>query len=154
MPREQLFDQIKIPTENLHRILGANNPDQEAERYSDLIISKLPRKNNLPSFDLIILGMGDDGHTASIFPNQMNLIGEESICAVARHPGSGQLRISLTGTAINNAQIIAFLVTGAGKKEKVTEVLNHSGDWEKYPASYINPADGTLHWFLDQDAAP
>jgi len=154
MTREHLFDKIKIPTENIHRILGENNPDDEAPRYSDEIRSNLDSQSGLPAFDLIILGMGDDGHTASIFPHQMRLLTKEKICAVARHPESGQNRITLTGPVINNAKSVAFLVTGSGKREKVTEIFSKSKSAEAYPAYHIKPTSGELHWFLDKDAAP
>ena len=154
MTREHLFDKIKIPIENIHRVLGESNPDDEARRYSSEIKSNIESKSGLPSFDLIILGMGDDGHTASIFPHQMELLTDEEICAVARHPESGQNRITLTGTVINNAKVVAFLVTGSAKREKVTEIFSKSKSAESYPAFHIAPTSGELHWFLDEDAAP
>ena len=72
-----------------------------------------------PAFDLIILGMGDDGHTASIFPHQIELLQAKEVCGVAIHPESGQRRITLNGPVLNNAYQVAFLVTGAAKAEKV-----------------------------------
>jgi len=153
MTSEYLLDHINIPTGNIHRIFGEYNAQEEATRYSDLLKNNLAVKNDFPVFDLIILGMGDDGHAASIFPNNMDLLNSKYVCAVAEHPETEQQRITLTGRTINNAREVIFLVTGDNKKEKVFEILNQAGEWEKYPASYINPVEGRLSWFLDKTAA-
>ncbi len=107
----------------------------------------------MPCFDLIILGMGDDGHTASIFPNQMRLFDETSYCGVATHPESGQYRVTLTGKVLKNAKRIAFLVTGEKKAAKVNTVLHHGRGWEKLPAAHVRPKNGELYWYLDEAAA-
>ena len=141
-----------MPEANVHRVLGENDPVQEAQRYGKEIEDGLPSANGLPQFDLIILGMGADGHTASIFPHEMELLDSKEVCAVATHPESGQKRVSLTGQVINNARVVTFLVTGASKAEKVVEIFNQSGDWKSYPASYIKPDSGELTWYLDKAA--
>jgi len=153
MTKDFLFDKIQIPAANIHRVFGENNPEREAVRYSSEIKENLPQSNGLPLFDLVILGMGDDGHAASIFPHQIELLESQNICEVAEHPVSGQKRITLTGKVINNAKEIVFLVTGENKKEKVSEIRNHNGKWKTYPASLINPIDGKLTWYLDKAAA-
>ncbi len=153
MTREQLLSKIDLPEKNVHRVLGENDPEEEAKRYSLEITRILPQENTLPVFDLIMLGMGDDGHTLSIFPHEMELLASDKICAVATHPSSGQKRVTLTGKVANNALNIAFLVTGKNKAEKIQEILKKQKDWKKYPASYINPENGHLYWYLDQDAA-
>jgi 6-phosphogluconolactonase len=147
-----LFNQINIPTENIHRILGENNPELEAIDYGNKIAQSLELKNGWPVFDLIILGMGADGHTASIFPNQMELLVSAKICEVATHPESGQQRISLTGKVINNADLVCFLVTGPDKRFKVSEILTGKPEAEQYPAFHIKPANGKLIWYLDKAA--
>ena len=147
-----LLSKIDMPEANVHRVLGENDPVQEAERYGKEIEDGLPSANGLPQFDLIILGMGADGHTASIFPHEMELLDSKEVCAVATHPESGQNRVSLTGPVINNAKTVTFLVTGASKAEKVVEIFNQSGDWKSYPASYIKPDSGELTWYLDKAA--
>jgi len=112
MTKEHLLDHIQIPESNIHRILGENDAQEEANRYGDEVSAHCEMVDGLPSIDLMILGMGDDGHTASIFPHEMELLTSESVCAVATHPTSGQKRVTLTGSVINNAAVVAFLVTG------------------------------------------
>ncbi len=150
--KKLLLDHIDIPDSNVHRIRGEVEASVEATRYGQLLRQELPQRNGLPVFDLIILGMGDDGHTASIFPDQAGLLRDTTPCAVARHPQTGQQRITLTGPVINNAENVAFLVTGAAKAEKVAAVLQHGNAWRDYPAAHIAPKKGKLFWFLDHDA--
>ncbi len=153
MTVDYLISKINIPQENIHRIKGEEAPSKEAIRYSEVLVKELPQENNLPKFDLVILGMGDDGHTASIFPHEINLWDSKNICEVAIHPDSGQKRISLTGAVINNADTVAFLVTGECKKEKVDIIINKKGDYKQYPASLVAPKSNNLIWFLDTAAA-
>ncbi|MBN1927316.1 MAG: 6-phosphogluconolactonase, partial [Prolixibacteraceae bacterium] len=77
---------IGIPEKNIHRVRGENNPADEAVRYSEEITKLVPFENGLPVFDIMLLGLGEDGHTASIFPNQMELLESDKICEVASHP--------------------------------------------------------------------
>ncbi len=142
-----------ISTNNIHRIIGESNPNEEAKRYSNLILENLPIKRNLPQFDFIMLGLGKDGHTASIFPNQMELITSNEIYGVAEHPESGQKRITLTGKVINNAKYISFLVTGKSKAEVIFNIFKKRNNYKNYPASYIYSKEGNLSWFLDKGAS-
>jgi 6-phosphogluconolactonase len=151
MTKDNLLSFIDIPEENIHRIHGEEEPEKEATRYSYEISEVVPSSGNLPIFDLIVLGMGEDGHTASIFPHQMYLLGSSNICEVAHHPVSGQNRITITGNIINNAAIVAFLVTGSGKAEKIREIFSGEEGAHLYPAAHIKP-EGTLCWFLDKFA--
>jgi 6-phosphogluconolactonase len=148
-----LLSKISIPEENIHRIKGENDPEAEALSYSKQIQDKLPERNGWPQFDLILLGMGDDGHTASIFPNQLELLDSDQICEVATHPDSGQKRVTLTGKVLNNSSEVFFLVTGRTKTERVSEILEKKNGAEKYPASHISPDFGDLKWYLDEAAA-
>lgn len=153
MTREHLLDHIDIPELNVFRVRGEDDPDQEAMRYGKVLSENLPISGELPQFDLVILGMGEDGHTASIFPHQIELIQDANPTAVATHPDSGQKRISLTGPIINNAKKICFLVTGASKADKVKEIFDNIPEAQSYPATYIHPIDGELHWWMDRDAS-
>lgn len=148
-----LFSKIVIPEENIHRIKGENDPEAEASSYSTQIQEKLTSHNGLPRFDLLLLGMGDDGHTASIFPDQLHLMDSNHICEVAVNPQSGQQRITLTGRVINNASVVCFIVTGAGKADRMAEIVAHQEKATPLPAAHIHPENGDLYWYLDQAAA-
>lgn len=148
-----LFSKIALPEKNIHRIKGESDPLQEAENYSQKIIEALKIVNGWPAFDLILLGMGDDGHTASIFPNQTELLISDRLCEMAYHPVTNQVRITLTGSVINNAALICFVVTGAGKAERLSEIFSKDENSKQLPAALIKPVNSELVWFLDKDAA-
>ena len=148
-----LLKNVVIPEGNIHRIHGEADPIKEAKRYSKVIIDNVPFTGGRPMFDLIILGMGSDGHTASIFPDQMQLLRSEQICEVATHPATGQQRVTLTGRVLNNALQTVFLVTGASKAPIVKTILGQEAGHLKYPAAHIHPKHGSLDWFLDNAAA-
>ncbi|MCL4113550.1 UNVERIFIED_CONTAM: hypothetical protein GTU68_011202 [Idotea baltica] len=153
MTNEHLLSKIRITELNIHRIKGENGPQYEAEHYSQFLNIVLPKTNEIPTFDLVILGIGDDGHTASIFPNQMELWHSKNYCEVAEHPVSGQKRITITGQLINNAEAVAFLATGESKADRLDEILNSKDIAKKYPASLVAPTHGNLEWYLDEAAA-
>ncbi|UBZ14176.1 6-phosphogluconolactonase [Flagellimonas marinaquae] len=153
MTVEHLFSKIDVPEANIHRILGEKDPVNEAMRYANLLEINLDRVDDVPQFDLVILGMGDDGHTASIFPHEIDLWDSEDHCVMATHPDSGQKRVSINGKVINTAKEVAFLVTGASKAEKVEAVIEKTEGSDAYPASLVNPTSGNLVWFLDEEAA-
>jgi 6-phosphogluconolactonase len=148
-----LFSKINIPEKNIHRIKGENNPDEEAIRYIREIEENLNYRGENPVFDLIILGIGEDGHTASIFPDQLELFEENKICAVTEHPLTGQKRITLTGRVLNNASRVFFLVTGKNKATRISEIMNDDEAAKLLPAYYISPANGALLWLIDEAAA-
>ena len=151
MTKDFLFDPIGIKAQNIFRILGEEDPEQEALRYGNIMSANCKIENDLPSIDLMILGMGDDGHTASIFPHNIELMSSNKICEVATHPTSGQKRVSMTGPVINNADTIAFLVTGAKKAEKIKAILEKTPEADQYPAAHVKSQQ--LIWFLDKEAA-
>lgn len=153
MTVDYLLSKISIPKENIHRIKGEEIPEQEALRYSKEMEQSLNSRGKDPVFDLIILGLGNDGHTASIFPDQLELFEHEQSCAVAVHPLTGQKRITITGNVLNNANQIFFLVTGSNKALRVSEIMNDNDAAQLLPAYYISPTNGKLTWFLDDEAA-
>ena len=153
MTYDNLFFNISIQKENIHRIKGEDNPEKEANRYSDEIDGQLNHRGENPVFDLLILGIGDDGHTASIFPDELELFENEKTCAVTQHPITGQNRITITGRVLNNATRIFFLVTGENKSTRISEIMNDSEAAKLLPAYYISPKNGELIWFLDELAA-
>jgi 6-phosphogluconolactonase len=148
-----LFSKIVLPEKNIHRIKGESDPLQEAENYSQKIIEALKIVNGWPAFDLILLGMGDDGHTASIFPNQTELLISDRLCEMAYHPVTNQVRITLTGRVIDNAALICFVVTGTGKAERLSEIFSNAENSKQLPAARIKPVNGELLWYLDKQAA-
>lgn len=152
MAKKHLLDHIDIPAENIHRIHGERKPADAALHYSKELTENLQHEKT-PVFDLVILGIGDDGHTASIFPHQIELWSADDNCVVATHPISGQERVSITGKIINSAKAVAFLVTGDSKAERVKEIIEEEPHSAYYPASLVRPKTGTLHWFLDTEAA-
>ncbi|MEB2779391.1 6-phosphogluconolactonase [Algoriphagus sp. C2-6-M1] len=153
MTVDHLLSKIEIPAANIHRVLGENDPKEEAVRYSQVLDAELPKVKGIPQFDLVTLGMGDDGHTVSIFPDSISLWDAKENCVVATHPDSGQKRVTITGKIVNNAKAVAFLVTGAGKAEKAREIIKKEKDFAHYPANLVQPFHGELIWFLDKDAA-
>ena len=154
MTKEHLFDFVVVPDKNIFRIWGENDPEWEAERYGKLLDRELETVNGVPSFDIMMLGMGDDGHTASIFPHGMAPFwNSPENCVATIHPLSGQKRVSLSGKVINAAKNIFFLITGENKANKVKEIAEQPNQArEKYPAALVQPDSGNLYWFLDSEA--
>jgi 6-phosphogluconolactonase len=154
MVRETLLSKISIPEKNVHRIIGENRPESEARRYSEEIADTLGADSGyLPRFEWIFLGIGVDGHTASLFPDSPMLTDGKDICGVAEHPVTGQKRITLSLPVINNAARVAFLVTGKTKAEIVATILGMETGSRSYPASLVRPGNGTLEFYLDRQAA-
>lgn len=153
MAKNGLIDKIDIPIVNIHRIRGENDPRDEAIRYQEEIVKFVQKRNGLPAFDLVILGLGEDGHVASIFPGNIELFYSEKICDVTHHPITNQKRVTITGTVINNATSVVFLVTGKNKATIVAEVLGKKADYTRFPVSLVKTANGNTEWFLDYDAA-
>jgi len=152
MTYKLLLGKIAIPEKNILRMYGENDPEKEAARYSSLLAGNVKMRGNFPSFDLVILGMGDDGHTASIFPGDDRLLNSNKICETAVHPVSGRKRISLTAKVINNSDEIFFLVTGSKKSKIVYEIFSGSAISANYPASHIKPEEGNVLWLLDTES--
>ena len=149
-----LFSNNALPSQNIHPIHGGDDPLTEVVRYTGEILSHVPCVNSLPVFDLILLGMGNDGHTASIFPGQPGLFETTAICSISQHPTTLQKRITLSGKVINNASEIVFLVTGSSKAEKVKSVINDDSEEAfLYPAKQVKPLNGSLAWYLDNESA-
>lgn len=155
MTKELLFDKIeRIDESKIYRIQGESTITDEIRRYEILMNKQLPKEDGIPSFDIMMLGMGDDGHTVSIFPDQITLWDSKDNCVMAEHPETKMKRISMTGRVVNNSRNIAFLVTGKSKAEKVKEIIEQRDRFiDLYPAARVNPVHGNLYWFLDEEAA-
>lgn len=150
-----LFDHVPVVWSQVHAVDTSLKPADAAAAYGELMTKLLPSNSDgLPILDLNMLGMGGDGHTASIFPSNMDeLLTDERICAVATHPDSGQLRVTMTGPVLNASDEVAFLVTGNGKTQRTAQILNDEHGSDKFPVSHIKPTSGKLLWFLDEAAA-
>ncbi|MDP4116403.1 MAG: 6-phosphogluconolactonase [Bacteroidota bacterium] len=151
MASKNLLEKINIPAENIYRIYGENYPGFEAKRYSGVISEYVKPENGLPKFDLIMLGLGEDGHTASIFPDQIDLFKSSDICMPVMQPVTNQNRITITGGVINNAANVALFATGKSKAAIVAKMMNEGN--QKYPAAMVKPVSGNLYRLFDQDAA-
>ncbi|HEY2861159.1 MAG TPA: 6-phosphogluconolactonase [Terracidiphilus sp.] len=154
MTREALLSHVPLPPAQVHRMEGELDPDAAAARYeSELRNSFRLEGAESPRFDLVALGMGDDGHTASLFP-YTQAIHEMSRLVTANHvPQKDAWRITLTWPVINHASSVFFLIAGADKAERVREVFMGSRDPERLPSQLIWPASGILTLFLDKAAA-
>ncbi|MDD4489395.1 MAG: 6-phosphogluconolactonase [Paludibacter sp.] len=153
MTYDALLQFAFVPAQNIFRMKGEDIPANEAVRYANLLHRELPARNGFPVFDIILLGIGDDGHTASIFPNNMELLNSEKFVDVATHPISGQKRITLTGKTINNADQVIFLVTGINKSGIVREIITETMDAKKYPAAHAGNYLGIAEFVMDAAAA-
>lgn len=153
MTKDSLLDHLPVPAANIFRIMGENDPSAEAARYAEAVRQFVPPINDIPRFDLMMLGLGEDGHTASIFPGNLHFFNSKELFVVAEHPQTKQLRITATGNLINNSRTVAFLVTGEAKSEMVSLVIEHKSGSENLPASLVQPVKGELLWLLDEKAS-
>lgn len=151
MARLAWLDQIDMPPKNIHPMpTGAQNPEADAAAYEQELIRFFDTKpGEIPSFDLIWLGLGDDGHTASLFPHTDALQVCDRLVTVGNK--DGQPRLTFTIPLINQARCVAFLVAGASKQAALAEIFAPEANANQYPARFIQP-QGELIWLLDQAA--
>lgn len=147
-----LFASVGIPRENLHPMQGDISPEQAALNYVSQLKKHVPQIDGVPQFDWVWLGMGDDGHTASLFVNGVPLSSDKWV-EVAVHPSTKQTRITLTLKVLNNAKAIDFLVTGENKATMLAKVFDCESVTIDYPAKAVNLTTGRLVWQIDQTAA-
>jgi 6-phosphogluconolactonase len=154
MTREALLSHVPLPAAQVHRMEGELDPEVAAARYeSELRNSFRLEGAESPRFDLVALGMGDDGHTASLFPHTA-AIHEMSRLVAANHvPQKDTWRITLTWPVINHASSVFFLIAGEDKAERIREVFMGPRDPERLPSQLIWPSSGILTLFLDKAAA-
>ena len=152
--REALLDHVPLQPEQIHRIEGELEPEAAAARYeAELRNSFRLEGAELPRFDLVALGMGEDGHTASLFPGTEGLH-EMGRLAIANHvPQKDTWRVTLTWQVINRASSVFFLIAGGDKASVLKEVLTGPWDPERLPSQLIWPASGILSLILDEAAA-
>lgn len=152
MAREALLDHVPLPPENVHRIAGEEEPALAALAYEQRI-QRLFRTSAAPAFDLICLGIGENGHTASLFPGTASLR-EQVRWVVAQYvEGMQTWRVTMTVPLINAARHVAFFVEGAGKAETLGRVWHGPYEPDVLPAQLVQPTAGQLHWLVDAAAA-
>ena len=159
MARAALVSRVPIPAENVHPVeVDAANPAAAATRYEETLRATCPHEpGSLPRFDLVLLGMGADGHTASLFPGAPSLSEAARLAMAARHPDTGEPRVTLTLPVINNAATIAVLVSGGAKAAMLERAVLGRGRREGaplLPVERLSPTRGTLLWLADEEAAP
>ena len=154
MTREALLSKVPLPVERIHRIEGEFDPEVAAARYESTIRNTFKLEGaETPTFDLIMLGMGGDGHTASLFPHTEGL-NDLSHIAIANHvPQKDVWRVTLTWPVINQGREVAFLIEGADKAQVLHEVFLGPYQPDTYPSQIIRPASGRLTLLLDAAAA-
>ncbi len=151
MVNRALLSWIDIPRQNIHRIRGEVDPSLAAREYRNEL--KEAFGDATGRFDLMLLGIGEDGHVASIFPGA-DVVGEESaLVQPVIYPNQNVRRVTLTLPIINNAREILFLVSGKRKSSVVQRVLSVSRPTMDLPATMVRPIGGNLRWLLDREAA-
>lgn len=151
MVKKALFDPLRIPSSRIFSVDTTLSPQEAASKYTSVISHHF--KDQKIRFDLILLGLGDNAHTASLFPYTTVLKDKSASVKAVHLAQQNGYRITMTATLINQARHIAFLVFGETKTKAVSHVLESGRDAEKYPAQLIHPENGDLQWFLDEAAA-
>jgi len=149
---DALLSHILIPEANLHRIKGEASPEIAAKEYEKELAYYFGA-DTLPAFDLIFLGMGEDGHTASLFPASESLKESNRLTMSVYVEKLKSWRVTLTLPVLNNSHSVVFIVTGKNKTDVLKEILSENESSQRYPAGLIKPEDGNLTWLLDFDAA-
>jgi 6-phosphogluconolactonase len=154
MTNETLLSKVPLPAEQIHRMEGELDPEVAAARYESTIRNTFKLEGaETPTFDLVLLGMGDDGHTASLFPHT-DALNEMSHIVVPNHvPQKDTWRITLTWPVINQGREVAFLIEGQAKTQVLHDVFLGPYQPETYPSQLISPASGQLTLLLDSVAA-
>jgi 6-phosphogluconolactonase len=150
MTRETLFDPLGIPPEQIFRMHGEDDPQAAAAAYAGVLVRELGAR---PRFDLLYLGMGPDGHTASIFPGTLAAIDDTKLVVANWVETFKTWRITLTPHVINDATHVVIATGGAAKADALHGVMDGPYDPETYPVQLVAPTDGELHWFIDEAAA-
>jgi 6-phosphogluconolactonase len=151
LAQKLLLGKIDISPNNIHRIKAELDPDTAASQYQQEMINNISLTRNVPAFDWTILGMGEDGHTASLFKVDDNFY-TQKFTSVTTHPQTGQKRISLTWETLCASKYITFMVTGKNKAEKIKEILRKKENVNGCPASLIRSSDGKTVWLLNKEA--
>lgn len=155
MAHETLFSKIEVPSENIHRFLTEKTDAQNVAEEMENSLREFFRlaRNEFPRFDLILLGMGADGHTASLFPKSEALKEKEKIVAANFVSKFDAFRLTFTFPTINNARNVIFLIAGEDKAEVLREVLHGVSNPLKFPSQFVRPTNGSLTFLIDSKAS-
>ena len=154
MARQLLLSRVPVPPANIHRIpTGDGTAIEAADLYERTLRDQLPVSQGLPRLDYNLLGLGTNGHIASLFPHRPTLHERQRLVVADHIEEVNSWRVTLTLPVLNNAAQITFLVTGENKASVVRHVIEGPGDPESTPAQLIAPSDGALTWILDSAAA-
>jgi 6-phosphogluconolactonase len=151
MVKQSLFEPLGIHPDQIYYFETSLNPEDCAKDYAKKIRTHFGGRPI--RFNILLLGLGDDAHTASLFPNTSILNEEKAWVSAVKVEKLNGWRISLTATLINEAEWIAFLVYGPSKREALKAVLEGERNSDLYPAQLIQPETGELNWFVDEEAA-
>ncbi|MCX2739045.1 6-phosphogluconolactonase [Pontibacter anaerobius] len=151
MAKELLLDKVPVPQEQIYPMWDEMEPEKYAQKYEQILKDHF--QDQSPAFDLILLGMGDDGHTASLFPGTEVLQEKSSWVQAYYLAPQSMYRITLTAPLINQAKRVLFMTFGDGKAQALHEVLEGERNPEQYPSQLINPLNGSLYWYVDDKAA-
>lgn len=155
--KENFIAPLQIPPENVHRMQGEMDPKESVDQYKNILREYGDVRNHgyWPRFDLTLLGLGEDGHTASLFPGQINDDQVTSPVIVANHEYQGRpaLRLSLTPMVFNASRDVYFLVRGSAKANAVKNAILDDHSPTIYPSHQIQPLKGSVTWFIDEPAA-
>jgi 6-phosphogluconolactonase len=151
--RDLFLRHVPIPERNVHRVKTEQNPAEAVRDYSDTLKQFAVPPLEWIRFDLGFLGMGEDGHTASLFPGSPVDVNELVIPVIADYQGRPAQRVTLTPLVFNSARLVAFMATGEKKAATLAQVLSGRYNPELYPAQRIDPKDGKTIWLVDEDAA-
>jgi len=151
MVQKILLAPLRVPEKNIFYVDTSLSPESAAREYAKRIRTHF--KGEPARFDLVLLGLGEDAHTASLSPHTQVLKERRAIVKAVCSEDSRPCRVTMTAPLINNAHVVAFLVYGAKKRTAVTAVLNREKDSDMYPAQLIHAESGVTRWFMDEKAA-
>lgn len=152
MNYDTLLVHLPVADANIHRFHGEDTPAEAARAYEETLVRIFDLKpGQLPEFDIILLGMGADGHTASLFPQTSALTENEKLAVENEVPQLGTYRLTLTYPVINNARHVIFLISGHAKRDMLRTIWHGPWDRFRYPAQAVAP-QGQLIWWVDQTA--
>jgi 6-phosphogluconolactonase len=151
--RATLLKHVPVPAANNHRFQGELGPEAASKNYAFTLKRFASPPLDWPHFDLVYLGMGEDGHTASLFPGSPMQVSEPTMPVIAHYQDRPANRVTLTPVVFNYARMVVFMATGEKKAQTLAEVLSDRYNPELYPAQRIQPNDGRLIWLVDEAAA-